>query len=121
MSEAPAKRDGHRNTERFNCPPFFTARISSGSKVEERASVEDLNLSGFKAKTSCAFDEGDKVDVELITTYAPRVKIRARVRWATPPGDDGEAGEIGLSITRVRIIDWFKFVRIVSQIKKEVW
>lgn len=121
MGKPTAKSRSHRNVERRQCPPFFSARIISGETVEEKATVEDLSLRGLCAKTSCTFEKDSIVEIELKSTYAAPVKIRARVRWVQPAEDEGSSHTVGFSIQRVRIFDWFKFMKIISQIKKEVW
>ena len=111
----------HRATERYYCPPFFSAYISAGGEEEERAAIEDLSLRGLKARTSCDFEKGCTVRVKLVSSYAAPVTIHGRVKWTIPPETEGESHIIGVSITKVRIIDWFKFIRVVAQIKREVW
>ena len=121
MSETTAKKTSHRNSERYNCPPFFSLRIKCSGKLEEKATVEDLSLRGLKARTTCDFKKGDTADVELTSSYTAPVKIHARIAWIEPVEDEQSSYRVGLSISKVRIVDWFKFLRIISQIKKEVW
>ena len=119
VSEASAKKASHRNEERYNCPPSFSARISCGGKIEEKAIIEDMSIRGLKAVTSRGFEVGAKADIELRSTYAAPVRVRARVAWVGPSEEGSHS--VGFSISKVRIVDWFKFMRIISQIKKEVW
>ena len=121
MAESTAKKGPHRNSERYYCPPFFSARISCGDMLEESAVVEDLSLRGLKAKTTCGFEKDDNADIELKSEYAAPVRIRARVVWVNPAEDEESSHLVGFSITKIRIRDWFRFMRIISQIKKEVW
>ncbi len=121
MSGATRKKGPHRNSERYNCPTFFSVRISCGEQHEEGAAVEDLSLRGLKARTSRSFDEGSVADIELKSEYAAPVRIRARVMWVKSAEEEESSHLVGFSITKIRIKDWFKFMRIVSRIKKEVW
>jgi hypothetical protein len=121
MSETEAKKTSHRNSERYNCPSFFFVRIRCDGKPEERATVEDMSLRGLKARTTCDFEKGAAADIKLISSYTAPVKIRARIAWIEPLAEEQSSYMVGFSISKVRIVDWFKFLRIVSQIKKEVW
>jgi hypothetical protein len=121
MPESTAKKRSHRGAERYECPPFFSARISSGGKVEENAAVENLSLRGLRVRASRSFVEGSSAEIELRSKYAAPIKIRARVTWVKPPKNEGPTHIVGFSISKVRIVDWFRFMRIISQIKKEVW
>jgi len=121
MGKSTAKNRSHRNVERCQCPPFFSARIISGETVEEKATVENLSLRGLCARTSCAFEKDSIAEIELKSTYTAPVKMRARVRWVQPVEGEESSHIVGFSIQRVHIFDWFKFMKIVSQIKKEVW
>ncbi len=122
MPEVDKKEERkHRTTERYYCPPFFSAHISGGGKVEEKASVEDLSLRGMKAKTSCDFEKDCAVSVMLISNYSAPIKFHARVRWSLPPEHEDSSHLVGFQITKIRIIDWLRFIRIIAQIKKEVW
>jgi hypothetical protein len=121
MGKPTAKSRSHRTVERRQCPPFFSARIISGETVEEKAIVEDLSLRGLCARTSCAFEKDSIAEIELKSTYTVPVRMRARVRWIQPAEGEESLHTVGFSIHRVRIFDWFKFMKIVSQIKKEVW
>ncbi len=121
MPKTTAKKMSHRDSERYNCPPFFSARIDCGGKLDEKALVEDLSLRGLKARTTESFEEGAAADIELTSTYSAPVRIRARVAWIGPPDDEQSSRVVGFSISKVRIFDWFRFMRIISQIKKEVW
>ena len=121
MSGSGTKKGSHRGVERYQCPPFFSARISSRGRVDENALVENLSLRGLSAKTSCDFEQGGSVEIELRSKYAAPVTIRARVRWVTPPESEGSPYSVGFSIYKIRIFDWLRFMRIIAQIKKEVW
>lgn len=122
MSESLKKKDReHRNRERYYCPPFFSAHISSGEKVEERASIEDLNLLGLKARTMCDFEKGTNVKIMLVSNYMAPIRIYGRVKWTLLPENEGASHVVGFSITKVRIFDWFRFIKVMAQIKKEVW
>ena len=121
MPESLAEKGSHRSTARYQCPPFFSARISDGDTVDERAEVDNLSLRGLCARTSCDFDEGTNVQIELRSKYSAPVRFRGRVRWVKPSEEEGSSHIIGITITRVRIFDWFRFLRIISQIKREVW
>jgi hypothetical protein len=121
MSETAADKTSRRNSERYNCPSFFYIRIKSGGKLEEQAMVEDLSLRGLKVRTSCNFEEGAAADIELKTSYTAPVKIRGRMAWIAACEDEQASHIVGLSITKVRIVDWFRFIRMISQIKKEMW
>ena len=118
---AAKKKTAHRKLDRYPCPPFFTARICSGETVEERASVENLSLRGLSVKTSCRFEEGGVAEVELGSNYVAPFKIQARVKWVASPESEGSPHVVGFSITRVRILDWLRFMRLISQLKKELW
>ena len=83
--------------------------------------VEDLSLRGMKARTSCDFEEGCDVRVRLESNYAAPLTVYGRVKWTILPEDEGAWYVVGVSITKVRVIDWFKFIKVVAQIKKEVW
>jgi hypothetical protein len=111
----------HRTTERYYCPPFFQAYISVGEEEEKRGTIVDLGLCGMKVKTTQEFERGRSIKVKLVSKYAAPVRIRGRVRWARASDGEDSSYLIGLSITRIRIPDWFRFIRIVSQVRKEVW
>ena len=111
----------HRNSERYQCPPFFSARISAGGSVEDDAKVENLGLRGLCARTSCNLKKGSTADIELKTKYVGPIRIRARVRWILPAQGEGSSRVVGLSIHKVRLLDWLRFLRVLSQLKKEVW
>ena len=115
------KQPSHRNLDRYPCPPFFSACIRSGETVEECAHVENLSLRGLSARTSCAFDVGSKAEIELRSKYLAPVRVSALVRWVRPSESEDSPHAVGFLIRRVRIIDWFKFMRLVAQIKKEIW
>jgi len=83
--------------------------------------VEDLSLKGLKARTSCDFRKGAIADIILTSSYTAPIKIRARVTWIEPVEDEQVSYLVGFSISKVRIVDVFKFLRLISQIKKEVW
>ncbi len=83
--------------------------------------MENLGLRGLSVRTSCDFEQGDRVEVELKSKYAAPVNMRARVKWVTPLECEEASYAIGLSIYKIRIFDWFRFMRIIAQIKKEVW
>ena len=121
MSKTTTKKASHRNGERYYCPPFFSVRIDCGGRLEEKAAVEDLSLRGLKVRTSEGFEKGADADIELKSTYAAPVRIRARVAWVAPSEDEQYSHVVGFSISKIRIVDWFRFMRIISQIKKEVW
>ncbi len=122
MPKTTAKKASHRDSERYNCPPFFSVRIHCDGKVDSKALVEDLSLRGLKARTTESFEDGSAADIELTSAYAAPVRIRARVAWNGPLNDDESPSRVvGFSISKVRIFDWFRFMRIISQIKKEVW
>jgi hypothetical protein len=121
MPKTTAKKASHRDSERYNCPPFFSARIDCGGAVDEKALVEDLSLRGLKARTTESFEVGATADIELTSTYTSPVTIRGRVAWVAPPDDEQPTRVVGFSISKVRIFDWFRFMRIIAQIKKEVW
>ena len=122
MPKTTEKQRPHRDSERYNCPPFFSVRIDCGGKVDQKAPVEDLSLRGLKARTTESFEDGAVADIELTSAYAAPVRIRARVAWVGPLDDDECSSRVvGFSISKVRIFDWFRFMRIISQIKKEVW
>jgi hypothetical protein len=121
MPRPEPRADSHRTAERHRCPPFFSARISSGGVIEENAGVEDLNLRGLSASTSCIFEKGCIAEIELKSTYSAPVKIRARVTWVKPAESAESRNLIGFSVSKIRIFDWFRLARIVAQIRKEVW
>jgi hypothetical protein len=107
--------------ERYYCPPFFSAHLSSADHSEEQVVVEDLSLRGMKARTSCDFEKGCNVRIKLVTDYSAPVRIHGRVKWSVPPENEGSSYLIGLAITKVRIVDWLRFIKIIGQIKREVW
>jgi hypothetical protein len=112
----------HRTTERYYCPPFFSAYIrEGGAEDEEVAGVEDLSLRGMKVRTSRDFEKGCDVRIKLVSNYTTPVTIFGRVRWTMPQETETASHVVGIAITKVRIIDWFKFIRLIAQIKKEVW
>ncbi|RJP74605.1 MAG: hypothetical protein C4532_01965 [Candidatus Abyssobacteria bacterium SURF_17] len=121
MPESTARKKAHRSAERYHCPPFFVARITGGGKIEERATVEDLSLCGLCARTSCEFEQGSAVEIELISSYVAPVRVCARVRWVSPPQCEGSHHLVGFTIQRVRIVDWFRFMKLIAQLKREVW
>ncbi len=121
MSETTAKKGRHRNSERYHCPPFFSARISCDGGLEESGAIEDLSLKGLKVKTGRGFDEGSDAEIELKSEYTTAVRIRARVMWVIAAEDAEFSHIVGFSITRIRIRDWFRFMKIIAQIRKEVW
>lgn len=121
MSETAANKTSHRNSERYSCPPFFSVRIKCGDRIEDKAAVEDLSLRGLKARTSSSFERDAVAEIELKSSYTAPVKIHARVAWVETSGDKDAPHIVGFSITKVRIVDWFRFVRVISRIKKEVW
>ena len=112
---------GHRMMERYYCPPFFSADISGADHSEERVVIEDLSLRGMKARTTTGFEKGCDVKIKLVSNYSAPVQIHARVKWMIPPEDEGSTYLIGFLITKVRIVDWLRFLKIIGQIKKEVW
>jgi hypothetical protein len=121
MAEPVAKKSFHRTCDRYQCPPFFSARITSGEKIDERATVENLSLRGMSVRTSCEFERNSAVEIELRSSYVAPVKIHARVRWIIPPECEGSSHVVGFSIQRVRIMDWLKFMRLITRLKKELW
>jgi len=121
MAKPEIKGSAHRNLNRYQCPPFFSARISSGGKVEEHATVENLSLRGLSARTSCEFEKDSIAEIELRSSYVSPVKVHARVKWVTPAECEGSSHLIGFSIHKVRIVDWFRFMKLIAQLKKELW
>ncbi|MBI5115520.1 PilZ domain-containing protein [Candidatus Poribacteria bacterium] len=121
MSETSTKRSPHRNIERYVCPPFFSARIKSDAATDENATIENLSLRGLSARTSAAFTEGAQAEVEVRSTYVAPVKVYARVRWVTPPECEGSSHVVGFSIHRIRFTDWFRFMKLIAQVRKELW
>ena len=121
MSKSGDKKETHRKHERYECPPFFSACIMCGGKIEERAIVENLSLRGLSARSSCDFEEGADAEIDLRSSYTAPLRIHARVIWVTPPKGEGEPYCIGFSISRIRIFDWFKYMRLVKQIRRESW
>ena len=122
MAQSPTKKErSHRTLERYQCPPFFSAHITSGEIVEERAVVEDMNLRGLSARTSCDFEVGSRAEIELRSRYVAPVKISALVRWVKPQECEESSYVVGFLIRKVRIMDWFKFMKLVAQVKKEIW
>lgn len=121
MSKSTIENRSHRTGERYQCPPFFSARITCGEKIEEKAAVVDLSLRGLRAKTSCVFEKDSIAEIELRSTYSAPVRMRACVKWIQPSQDEESSYNIGFCIQRVRIFDWFKFRKIISQIKREIW
>jgi hypothetical protein len=121
MSETSTKRSPHRNIERYVCPPFFSARIQSGATIDENASIENLSLRGLSARTSAAFSEGSKVEIQLKSSYVAPVKVYACVRWVTPPECEGSSHVVGFSIHKIRFTDWFRFMKLIAQVRKELW
>lgn len=83
--------------------------------------MENLSLRGLSARTSRSFERGSVAEVELRSKYVAPVKIQARVKWVTPPECEGASHVVGFSIIRVRIADWFRFMKLIAQVKKEVW
>lgn len=121
MPDATTKKASHRNTERYECPPFFSARICCGGNVDEQAAVEDLGLRGLRVNTSQNFEAGARADIELKSEYASPIRIRGRVTWFNPSQDEDCPHAAGFSISRVGMLDWFKLLRLIARIKKEVW
>jgi hypothetical protein len=121
MSDTAAEKKTNRNSERYNCPSFFFVRIRSDGKPEERAPVADLSLRGLKVVTTVDFEQGAAADIKLISSYTAPVKLRTRIAWIRSLEDEEASYMVGFSIFKIRIVDWFKFLRIVSQIKKELW
>jgi hypothetical protein len=122
MPESLKKKDReHRGGERYYCPPFFSANISGEDRIEERAAIEDLNLRGLKVRTVSNFEKGTNVRITLVSNYMAPIKIHGRVKWTLLPEDEGASHVVGFSITKVRIVDWFRFLKVIGQIKKEVW
>jgi hypothetical protein len=119
--EVVSKTGTHRTTERYRCPPFFAARVSGGGNVEENACIVDLSLRGLSARTCCAFEVGERTEVELTKTYASPVKVHASVKWVRSEEHEGFTHLVGFSISKVHVIDWFKFMRLVARMKREVW
>ncbi len=107
--------------DRYQCPPFFSARIVSGERVEEHATVENVSLHGLNLRTSCEFEHDSIAEIELRSTYIAPVKVHARVRWVAPAECEGSSHLIGFSIYKIRIVDWFRFTKLVAQLKKELW
>lgn len=83
--------------------------------------VEDLSFRGLKARTTCEYEKDTVADIKLVSSYAAPVKFRARIAWSVPLEDEQSTYRVGFAISKVRIVDWFKFLRIISQIKKEMW
>ena len=81
--------------------------------------IENISLRGLSARTSCTFEAGEIAEVELRSEHAMPVRLNARVRWTMPPEQEGSSHVVGFSIRRVHIVDWFKFMRVMAQIKKE--
>jgi len=121
MSETTVKKGCHRNSERYHCPSFFSARISCDGSLEESGAIADLSLKGLKVKTGRSFDEGSNAEIELKSEYTKAVRIRARVMWVITAEDAEFSHIVGFSITRIRVRDWFRFMKIIAQIRKEVW
>lgn len=121
MPKSTAGKKAHRSAERYQCPPFFAARITGREATEERATIEDLSLRGLCARTSCEFEQGSTVEIELISSYVAPVKVYARVKWTSPPECEGASHLVGFAIQRVRIVDWFRFMKLIAQLKREVW
>ncbi len=121
MAESEVKRSPHRNADRYQCPPFFSARITSGGKVEERATVENLSLRGLSVRTSCEFECGSVAEIELRSNYVAPVRVYARVRWVKPAECEGSSHLVGFSIHKIPILDWFRFMKLIAQLKKELW
>ncbi|GAB4351134.1 MAG: hypothetical protein Kow0099_35070 [Candidatus Abyssubacteria bacterium] len=121
MTEPDAAKQAHRQLERYGCPSFFYARLSDGGAVDENARVEDVSMKGLRVTTSCDFQPGTAVEVELKTEYVGPVKLYARVKWCGPSECEGPPLRLGLSIQKVRILDMFKFMKLISQIKRELW
>ena len=89
--------------------------------VEERATVDNLNLRGLMVRTSCKFEVGSKAEIELRSKYVGPVKVSALVRWVKPGEHEDSSYAVGFLIRKVRVIDWFKFMKLVAQIRKEIW
>jgi hypothetical protein len=121
MAELGADKQAHRQLDRYRCPSFFTARVSGDGKVDENARVEDVSMRGLRARTSCEFRSGSAVEVELKSEYVGPVKVYARVKWTAPSECEGVSRVVGFSIQKVRIVDMFKFMKLISQIKRELW
>lgn len=121
MAEPEVKKSPHRNLDRYQCPPFFSARVVSGGKVEERATIENLSLHGLSLRTSCEFERDSIAEIVLRSSYVNPVKVHARVRWIMPPECEGSSHLVGFSIYKIRIVDWFRFTKLVAQLKKELW
>ena len=83
--------------------------------------MEDLNLRGLSVRTSCSFEPGSKVEIELRSKYVAPVKVSALVRWVQPPESEGSSHAVGFLIRKIRIVDWFKFMKLVAQVRKEIW
>ncbi len=121
MSETSTKKGAHRNIERYACPPFFSARITSGETVDENATVENLSLRGLSVRTSSQFAEGSAAEVELKSNYVAPVKVYARVRWVAQPECEGSSHAVGFLIQKIRFTDCFRFMKLIAQVKKELW
>ena len=83
--------------------------------------MENLNLRGLSATTSCNFEVGSKAEIELRSNYVAPVKVSALVRWVEPSEREDSSHAVGFLIRKIRIIDWFKFMKLVAQIRKETW
>ncbi len=121
MAESEVKRSSHRSSDRYQCPPFFSARVDSGGKVEERATIANLSLRGLSLRTSCEFERDSIAEIELRSSYVAPVKVHARVRWIVPAECEGSSHLIGFSVYKIRIVDWFRFMKLMAQLKKELW
>jgi len=111
----------HRSLNRYHCPPFFEARICCAALVEEQAKVENLSARGLSVRSCCDFSPGSNVEIELKSNYMDPVKLHARVRWVAPLEESGSARLIGFSIRKVGFIEWFRYMKILAHLKKELW
>lgn len=121
MGNSNSKKTAHRNAERHHCPPFFEARICCAAAVEERAKVENVSVRGLSARTCCEFVPGSEVDIELKSGYGAPVRLSAQVRWVKALSETDSIRLIGFSIRRIGVIEWFRYMRLLSQLKKELW
>jgi len=120
MKESEAKRT-HRDINRYHCPPFFEARVCGATLIEEQAKVEDISIRGLSIRTCCEFSPGSDVEIELKSNYLHPVKLQARVRWVAPVEGSGSSRLVGCSIRKVGVIEWFRYMRVLSHLKKELW
>jgi hypothetical protein len=121
VNDPDAKVTAHRSLDRYRCPPSFRARICSATIVEEEAKVENMSARGLSIRTCCEFVPGSNVEIELKSGYAAPVKLHARVRWVSPQEKNESARLVGFSIRKVGVIEWFRYRKVLAQLKKELW